>query len=405
MCSMIVAVLLPRFPLLVAMLAARNPLDEPAALGPEPGEAQVVGLCTPAATEQGVRPGLRVGEALARCPGLVLVTPDPDAVADADERLLARLEELGAAVEPVAPGVACFSAAGLERLHGGFDGVMRRTRAVLPVGADGRIGAAPTRFAALQAAEGAPPRRPLVIPAAEVREFLAPLPVERLPVDARLASQLRDLGIRTVGQVARLPRAAALERLGFTGLEAWRLARGEGDRPLRPRRPPQPLEARFTFPEAVGALPALEAAMRLMLTELAGAARTGGRALRGLRLRARLADGGSWTHTVPLREATTDPDRLALAALPALARVTGPVAALAVRGDAAIDRSGRQLTLQRPERAERAGRAREAVRQVRAAVGEQAVLRLVELEPWSRLPERRWALVPFDTSRNPGRPG
>jgi protein ImuB len=405
MCSMIVAVLLPRFPLLVAMLAARSPLGEPAALAPAPGEPQVVGACTPAASDRGVRPGLRVGEALARCPDLVLVAPDPHAVADADERLLARLEDLGAAVEPVSPGVACFAADGLERLHGGLDGVVRRARAVLPVGADGRVGAAPTRFAALQAAREAPPRRPLVLGAAEVAAFLAALPVERLPLDGRLTAQLRDLGIATVGQVAALPRGAALDRLGFAGLEAWRLARGEGDRPPRPRTPPQPLEARFTFPEPVGALPALEAAVRLMLAELAGAARGRGLALRGLRLRARLADGGSWTHPVALREATTDHRRMALAALPPLARVTGPVTAIAVRGDASADRAGRQLTLERPERAERTGRAREAVRQVRAAVGDQAVLRLVELEPWSRLPERRWALVPFDTSHHPARPG
>jgi len=79
MCSVIVAVHIPRLPLLVALLHARRPLDAPVALGPPPGSPQVVGLCTPAAEAQGVRPGLRVGEALARCPGLDLVVADPDA--------------------------------------------------------------------------------------------------------------------------------------------------------------------------------------------------------------------------------------------------------------------------------------------------------------------------------------
>jgi len=401
--SMLVAVLLPRFPLLVAMLAARRPHDEPAALGPAPGAPQVVGMCTPAAREKGVRAGLRVGEAMARCPELVLVTPDPDAVVEADERLLSRLEDMGAAVEPVAPGVACFAVRGLERLHGGLDGVVRRTRATLPVGADGRVGVAPSRFAALQAARQAAPRRPLVVGADEVREFLAPLPVDRLPLDPRTAAGLRDLGLRTIGSVAGLPRAAALERLGFAGVAAWRLARGEDDRPLRPRRPPEPLESRYRFPDPVGSLPVLQAATRLLLGELAAAARARGTALRSLRIRARLADGGSWTHDVPLREATTDIARLELAALPPLAHVTGPVSTLALRADASGTPSGNQLTLERAGHRERVRRTGEAVRQVRAAVGDEALLRVVELEPWSRLPERRWALVPFDTSPPHGR--
>lgn len=400
---MIVAVLLPRFPLLVAMLGARRPLGEPVALGPAPGAPQVVGPCTPAAWDRGVRPGLRVGEAMARCPELVLVMPDPDAVADADERLLARLEDIGAAVEPVEPGVACFSATGLERLHGGLDGVVRRTRAALPVGADGRVGVAPGRFAALQAARQASPRRPLVIPAGEVREFLAPLPVERLPIDPKRAAQLRDLGLRTVGALAALPRASALEWLGFDGISAWRLARGAEDRSLRPRRVPDPLEARYRFPEPVGSLPVLQAAARLLLGEIATGARGRGTALRALRLRARLSDGGSWTHDVPLREATTDTGRLELAAIPPLSHITGPVTSLAVLGDASGPPGGHQLTLERAGRRERVRRTGEAVRQVRAAVGDDALLRLVELEPWSRLPERRWALVPFDTSQLPDR--
>jgi protein ImuB len=395
---MVVAALIPRFPLLIALLRARRPLDAAVALGPQPGAAQVVGLCTPAAAAHGVRPGLRVGEALARCPDLELVVPDPDAVAEAGERVLLALEAMGAAVEPLAPGVACFEARGLERLHGGLAGVLRRARTALPVGADGRVGAAPSRFAALQAAREAPPRRPLTIgPAAdEVAAFLAPLPASRLPLPPDAHEALAALGLDTIARVAALPRAAVLDRFGREGLRAWRLARGGEDLPLRPRRPPEALQAAFRFDDPVGARTALEAAARLLLGELAGVARARGRALRGLTLRARLEGGGSWSRTLALREATADPARLAAAALPCLAEVTAPVETLAIRGDASGALGGRQLTLVETGADERTRRAREAVRQVRSAQGDEAVLRLVELEPWSSLPERRWALVPYE---------
>ncbi len=403
MCSyMVVAVMVPRFPLLVAALRARRPLDGPVALAAPPGEPPLVGLCTPAAAAQGVEPGLRVGEALARCPALQLVPPDPDAAAEAGERLLGRLEDLGAAVEPGMPGTACFVADGLVRLAGGLHRLLRLARAALPVGAGGSVGAAPGRFCALEAAREAPPAQPLVIRSGDVRNFLAPLPVDRLPLPADAVAALHELGLRSIGQVAALPRAAALERLGFAGLAAWRLARGEDGEPLRSRHPPQLLEAVFRFPEPVGALPALEEAARLALSELAALARARTRAPRALTLRARLEGDGSWSRSFTLREATADPARLAAAALPSLAQITAPVEELRARADVLGPLDGHQLTLVTTGIDERRARAGEEVRQVRSALGPAGVMRAVEIEPWSRRPERRWALVPYDASAHPG---
>ena len=92
---------------------------------------------------------MRLGEALARCPRLRLVPPDPAGVADAWERLLVRLKSTGAAVEPERPGLVCFDARGLLRLHAGIDGVLAGTRGALRVPA--RYGVAPSRFAAVEA--------------------------------------------------------------------------------------------------------------------------------------------------------------------------------------------------------------------------------------------------------------
>ena len=394
--SVVVAALIPRFPLLIALRRARRSADRPVALGPQAGAAQVVGLCTAAAEAQGVRPGLRVGEALARCPDLELVVPDPDATAEADERVLCALEDMGAAVEPVEPGVACFAAGGLGRLHGGPEGVLRRARAALPVGADGRLGAAPSRFAALQAAREAPSRRPLMLGADEVAAFLAP----SRPSGSRSSARPSRASPRWAwSRWARWPRSpgrrsSTASAVPACGPGSWPGAAPTGRCAHAGRR--SPCEAAFRFPEPVAALPALEAAARLLLGELAGRARGRGRAVRALTLRARLADGGSWTRALTLREATADAARLATAALPRLGEVAAPVEALVVRVDASGHLGGRQLTVIETAADERGRRAREAVRQVRAAQGPEAVLRLVELEPWSRLPERRWALAPYD---------
>src|SRR3954471_17445989 len=129
---MIVCVLLPRFELAVAAGGREALAMGPLALAPEIGREPLIGETSAAAEAHGVRAGLRLGEALARCPTLRLVTPDPAGVADAWERVIAALEGIGAAVEAPRPGIAWFEEQGLRRLHGGtLESVIATTRRAL----------------------------------------------------------------------------------------------------------------------------------------------------------------------------------------------------------------------------------------------------------------------------------
>src|SRR4051794_999602 len=74
---MVVCVLFSRFALVAALEGRRELMGEPVALAPEAGRRQVVGEVSPAAEAFGVVPGMRVGEALARCPEMRLVPPHP----------------------------------------------------------------------------------------------------------------------------------------------------------------------------------------------------------------------------------------------------------------------------------------------------------------------------------------
>src|SRR4051812_11923826 len=74
---MIVCALLPRFALVIAAGGREALAAGPVALAPEPGREPVIGEVSAAAEAQGVRPGLRLGEALARCPTLRLRPPQP----------------------------------------------------------------------------------------------------------------------------------------------------------------------------------------------------------------------------------------------------------------------------------------------------------------------------------------
>ena len=173
----ILCLLIPRFELLAAVGGRRELLQSAIALAPEPDREQVVGEASGAAEACGVHPGMRLSEAMARCPELSLVAADPERASAAWEEVLGRLEAIGAAVESGRPGETYFETAGLNRLYGGhLEGVLARTRRA--VGAPARIGVAPTRFCALAAASRARPgRTAMIVPAGAERAFLAQLPV------------------------------------------------------------------------------------------------------------------------------------------------------------------------------------------------------------------------------------
>ena len=86
---------------------------------------------TGAAEAKGVRPGMRLGEALATCPELELVEQDPATVEQAWEEILRRLEDAGFAVEPAEPGLVYFESKGVERLYGGLEPALKRALAAV----------------------------------------------------------------------------------------------------------------------------------------------------------------------------------------------------------------------------------------------------------------------------------
>jgi protein ImuB len=462
--SSVVCVLLPRFELAVAVGGRTTLLQEPAALAPEPGREQLVGEVSAPAEAFGIHPGMRLGEALARCPRLALVPPDPVGVAESWERVLRRVEATGALVEPGRPGLACFDATGLRRLHGGsLEAVLAATREALrrpspsaarpsagsaaaaaraasatsphgaaaaaaraasataphgaaaaaaraasataphgaaappapPRAGSARLGAGPSRFCAIVAASArARARRPgFVAGAAD----LAAEPVALLrhrPELAALPVELERLGILTLGALAELPRGAMADRFGQLGLLAHDLASGR-DTPLRPRRPGEVLEEVLELEESSSGAQ-LERALALLVDRLLARRERDGRTLRAVVLGATLVEGGTWRERVVFREPLADAARMRLALGQRLGLLPAPAESLRL----AVDRFGPPhpagAALFDDGSARRRARLREAIRQARAAAGPEAALRILAVDPDSRVPERRAVLTPFE---------
>jgi protein ImuB len=211
---------------------------------------------------------------------------------------------------------------------------------------------------------------------------------------AELPVALERLGIATLGELAALPRAAIADRFGTPGLRAFDLAHCQ-DTPLRARRPQEALVETLDLPESASG-PQLERALALLVDRLLARRERRGRTLRAVVVSARLVEGGTWRERVVFREALADPTRMRLALGSRLALLPSPAETLAL----AVERFGPPHAaggaLFEDGSAERRTRLREAVRQARAAAGPEAALRVLTVDPDSRIPERRAVLTPFE---------
>jgi protein ImuB len=339
---------------------------------------------------------MRLGEALATCPRLVLVEPDPAAAEQAWEEIVRSLEDAGFAVESAALGVAYFETRGVERLYGGLDPALQRALAAIGTSWDARIGAAGRRFAALAAASVARAGQLLVVRDDEVGRFLAPLPLTLLPLERQRYAELESLGVRKLGQLAGLPGGAVADRLGPDGRRAWGLARGGAAARVRGRRPPAEVAETLEFPEAIGNELTLRRAFGALVETLMARPERGARFVRKLALSARLVGGGSWRRSATLRDPTTELDRIKAALGPKLAELPAPVVELRLELVELTEHDGEQLELLPAAGGELDIRLREGLRQVRASTGSGSVNQVVEVAPWSRIPEARALFVPRD---------
>jgi hypothetical protein len=310
--------------------------------------------------------------------------PDPVEAAEATEAVVRALEGLGAAVESERACEAFFAVDGLRGLYGGDSaGVLAAARRVLSE--EWEIATGRTRFAAFLAAASWP--RP--VPVAALRT--------RLGVSEREAGELIEalerLGIATLKEFARLSPDQVADRFGPLGLRALRLCHGE-EEPLRPRTPHEELAEEIELPEGTAGRQ-LDRALELLVDRLLAVPQRKGRTLLGLRLGARLASGGSWSVEQGLGRPSASARVLRNVLLPRLEELPGPATSLRLRavglGPAARD----QLELSVGGCEPRRRRLRAAVREVRAAQGAEALLKILPVDGSSRVPERWAMLTPY----------
>jgi DNA polymerase IV len=294
-----------------AFFAAVEQRDDPRLRGrPVIVGAWVVLAASYEAKAHGVRTAMSVARALRLCPRAIVVEPRMSAYSEASKAVYRVFDDTTPRVEGLSIDEAFLDVRGVRRLSGTpteiAAGLRRevRERVGLPI----TVGVARTKFLAKVASGVAKPDGLLVVPPEGELAFLHPLPVERLwgvgPVTAR---RLHDLGIATVGQVARFGEATLVSLLGrASGRHLHALAHNRDPRPVQVRRRRRSVGAQRALGRSPTSFEDVDAALVALVDRVTSRMRAAGRVGRTVVLRLRFDDFSRATRSHTLPHATAD---------------------------------------------------------------------------------------------------
>jgi len=384
-----------------------------------PDDSRRVWQVAPLARRAGVKPGMTVSQAIGLSPSLKLCEPDPVHYDEQFSRIVTALVTVSPVVEPVELGRAYVGTDGLEGLYGGPEKIVEAIQ--LRIGDCGlrignekaesaihnpksaiRVGWGNGKFVSWVAATRAKPGEAVIVPVGGEAKFLASQPLAVLPLDPDTHRRLLQLGVKTLGALVALPEDAIVSQFGSVGRRLWRLAAGLVAEPVVGRIVPEPIVAALTFFTPVGERDLLAHALDKLVDRALGDPRRSGWRVQVVRVHAELEHGASWLAAATLKDPSATRERIAAPLKTQLERSppAGAVERLVVEFTAFTPGTAElQLFTRDAGAAARAGRRRalqSAAREIALRIRRPMLYHIIEVQPWSRLPERRYALIDYE---------
>lgn len=339
--------------------------------------------------------GMPLQEAVARYPEATIVESDLGCYEREFDKLVEALSERSPVIERSALGRVYVGLDGLGDTYGGEEGLINSLMNAVPQYLYPRVGVSDGKFVAYLAALCATPGRAYKI-SGNLREVIAGFRVDVLPVSWQVKVRLRGFGLDTLGEIASLPSGAFEAQFGVEGRRLWKLARGLDDDPLIAEKLEAIISGTFSFGTSVSDLGPILMAVDNLLGNLFGRPDMKGRYVRLAQISGSVLNQVRWNRKVLFKTPLGDKAKAYSAIKAKLdgARLPGPLEDITVILSDLTSESGIQESLFLEMR--KSDRLREVVAQLKTSQGSNPILQVKEIEPWSRIPERRMALVTYD---------
>ncbi|MBN1562091.1 DNA polymerase IV [candidate division KSB1 bacterium] len=260
----------------------------------------VVSTCSYEARRYGIHSAMPISEAYRRCPDAIYVFPRGHRYADVSHQIMSLLDSYSPDIEQLSIDEAFLDITTSYKLHGTPEklacDIKRRIRQEVELTAS--IGIAPNKFVAKVASDLRKPDGLVIVEEADVEAFLQPLDISRLwGVGVKTLPRLQQLGIHTIGDLARLTQDELYRRFGQTGLHFYRLAHGIDDRAVETSGKAKSISKEVTFDVDSDDEETIHNTLRYLCNELAREMRRQKYRGRTITLKIRLHDFTTFTRS------------------------------------------------------------------------------------------------------------
>ncbi len=287
-----------------------------------------------------------MSQALRLSPGLIIVSGRHRAYSDVSRQVMQRLHDLTALVEQISIDEAFLD---ISDIREGYQRIARglQTRIRDELHLPCSIGIASNKLVAKIATEVGkafalsggsnasgdpktkreigPPNAVTVVPSGEEAAFLNPLPADMLwGVGPKTSKRLAELGIHTIGDIAKWPENELIRLFGENGRDLAHHAKGIDNRPVVTERETKSISQEITFSRDVRDDKLLEKTVREQSAEVARQLRKNELAGSTIKLKIRWPDFTTLTRQKTLGYRTDQEDEIAKAALELLRSVRKP---------------------------------------------------------------------------------
>ena len=291
----------------VSVEQALNPdlRGKPVVVGGRPGGRGVVATASYEARRFGLHSAMPIATAVRLCPQAIFIEGNYATYREYSKKFMSILNDFTPFVEPMGIDEAYLGVTGFDSIHGSIrkmaGKIKQRIHDELAITAS--IGIAGCKVVAKIASDFSKPDGLVEVKTGEERDFLATLPLEKLPGAGKHAVQvLGNLGVRTIGDLARLSASTVRLRLGSSGEWLQKLASGKDDRAVTPPGEAKSMSRETTFQEDTRDRQFLEARLWRQCEKLGADLRRKHRLGKTLTLKVRFADFTTITRSQTLRE-------------------------------------------------------------------------------------------------------
>jgi nucleotidyltransferase/DNA polymerase involved in DNA repair len=343
----------------------------------------------------GVSVGMPVHEAVSRCKSAVLLEADDMYYQRVFDEIIETLHNKSPFIEKADIGCAFLDMSGSEGIYGGDDGIVAALLNAVPRNMNPRVGLAKSKFPAYIGAIKSGADRASRVPD-DVASYLRDLSIEMLPLSWHSHERLHGFALHTLGQVADLSIGSMQAQFGADGRVAWELANGIDKSPFTPSKHLDSVSDSLTFPVPATSLFSILPAFEILLGRIFSHPSIRGRYLRSVSVQSSILNRSPWTKKIVFKTPVNRKE----AALFVLKNtieameLPGPLEDIRMTVFETAGESGMQSSLFSEVRKQQ--QLRETIRQLTARLrAKPPIYKVVDIEPWSRVPERRQSLVEY----------